>query len=155
MERSDVIILGGGLVGLTLAIALDTHGLSSVVIDPADPDIQLAAGFDGRASAIASASWRMLDAIGLGTLLDGQGCAIRRIEVRDGLSPESLKFDADEHDDPLGIMFENRAVRAALRERALAAPNITLLAPAKPANVARDQTGAHVTLDDGRILTGS
>jgi 2-octaprenyl-6-methoxyphenol hydroxylase len=155
MERSDVIILGGGLVGLTLAIALDTHGLSSVVIDPADPDAQLAAGFDGRASAIASASWRMLDAIGLGALLEGQGCAIRRIEVRDGLSPESLKFDADEHDDPLGIMFENRAVRAALRERALAAPNITLLAPAKPAEVVRDETGAPVTLEDGRVLTGS
>ena len=36
MDRADVIILGGGLVGLTLAIALDRHGLSSIVIDPAD-----------------------------------------------------------------------------------------------------------------------
>ena len=37
MERADVIILGGGLVGLTLAIALVRHGLSSLVVDPADP----------------------------------------------------------------------------------------------------------------------
>lgn len=36
MERADVIILGGGLVGLTLAIALDRHGLASIVIDPPD-----------------------------------------------------------------------------------------------------------------------
>jgi 2-octaprenyl-6-methoxyphenol hydroxylase len=37
MERGDVIILGGGLVGLTLAIALDRHGLATIVVDPADP----------------------------------------------------------------------------------------------------------------------
>ena len=152
MEHSDVIILGGGLVGLTLAIALDAHGLSSVVIDPADPEAQLAAGFDGRASAIASASWRMLETIGVGALLSGQGCAIRRIEVRDGLSPESLGFDAGEDDDPLGIMFENRAVRAALRERAQKATNVSLLAPARPAQVIRDEGGVCVTLDDGRIF---
>ena len=42
MERADVIILGGGLVGLTLAIALDRHGLSSIVVDPADPRTQIA-----------------------------------------------------------------------------------------------------------------
>ncbi len=63
----------------------------------------------------------MLQAIGVGTLLEGQGCAIRRIEVRDGLSPEALKFDSGAGDDALGIMFENRALRRALRERALAA----------------------------------
>ena len=155
MDRSDVIILGGGLVGLTLAIALDAYGLTSTVIDPADPEAQLAAGFDGRASAIASASWRMLEAIGVGGLLDGQGCPIRRIEVRDGLSRESLNFQSDQDDDPLGIMFENRAVRAALRERALAASNIRLLAPAAPLTVVRDPHGVTVTLQDGQIVSGS
>ena len=155
MDRSDVIILGGGLVGLTLAIALDTYGLTSVVIDPADPEAQLAAGFDGRASAIASASWRMLEAIGVGALLKGQGCPIRRIEVRDGLSRESLNFESDENDDPLGIMFENRAVRAALRERALAASNIRLLAPATPLSVVRDAHGVTVTLREGQIARAS
>ena len=155
MDRSDVIILGGGLVGLTLAIALDAYGLTSTVIDPADPEAQLAAGFDGRASAIASASWRMLEAIGVGDLLDGQGCPIRRIEVRDGLSRESLNFQSDQDDDPLGIMFENRAVRAALRERALAASSIRLLAPAAPLTVVRDPHGVTVTLQDGQIVSGS
>jgi len=155
MDRSDVIILGGGLVGLTLAIALDAYGLTSTVIDPADPEAQLAAGFDGRASAIASASWRMLEAIGVGGLLDGQGCPIRRIEVRDGLSRESLNFQSDQDDDPLGIMFENRAVRAALRERALAASSLRLLAPAAPLTVVRDPHGVTVTLQDGQIVSGS
>ena len=54
---TDVIILGGGLVGATLGIALDAHGLSSIIVDPADPAVTLAAGFDGRASAWARV-WR-------------------------------------------------------------------------------------------------
>ena len=54
MERADVIILGGGLVGLTLAIALDRHGLSSIVVDPADPEKVAAPSYDGRATAVAS-----------------------------------------------------------------------------------------------------
>ena len=60
MQRADVIILGGGLVGLTLAIALDRHGLTTIVVDPADPATQIAPAYDGRATAIASSSCRML-----------------------------------------------------------------------------------------------
>ena len=37
MEKTEILILGGGLVGLTLALALDAHGISTVVVDPADP----------------------------------------------------------------------------------------------------------------------
>ncbi len=65
MDRADVIILGGGPVGSALAVALDAHGLTAIVIDIADPQVILAAGFDGRASAIASAPYRMLDTIGV------------------------------------------------------------------------------------------
>jgi len=54
MERSDVIILGGGLVGLALAAALDSSGLSTMIIDPADPDTRTGASFDGRATALSS-----------------------------------------------------------------------------------------------------
>src|SRR6185312_15200499 len=50
MDQADVLILGGGLVGSALAVALDAHGLSSIVVDPADPATILAAGFDGRRS---------------------------------------------------------------------------------------------------------
>lgn len=153
MERSDVIILGGGLVGLTLAIALDAHGLSSIVVDPADPETQLAPGFDGRASAVASASWRMLEAIGIGERLAGQGCEIREIRVSDGLAPGGLDFTPDEEDGALGIMFENRALRRALRETALAAKNIRLMMPARAASTLRGTHGVEMTLLDGRILS--
>ncbi|MFD1952483.1 FAD-dependent monooxygenase [Sphingomonas arantia] len=152
MDTADVIILGGGLVGLTLASALDAHGLTSIVVDPADPAAQAAPAFDGRASAVASASWRMLQAIGVADRLEGQGCPIRTIRVTDGLVG-GLAFDADPADGPLGIMFENRVLRAALRAAAVEAGGVTLLQPARPVSTVRDAAGVRVTLDDGRVLS--
>ena len=153
MDRADVIILGGGLVGLTAAIALDRHGLSSIVIDPADPARTLAPAFDGRATAVASASYRMLEAIGVAARLEGEGCPIQSIRVSDGLRPGALVFDAGEGDDPLGIMFENRRLRAALHEVASEAENVHLAMPASAAEVVRDSNSVRVALDDGRAVT--
>jgi 2-octaprenyl-6-methoxyphenol hydroxylase len=152
MERGDVIILGGGLVGLTLAIALDRHGLKAIVVDPADPETQVAPAYDGRATAVASSSWRMLEAIGVAERLAGVTCAIRAIRVSDGLKPGGIAFDPGDDEDPLGMMVENRLLRAALRESALAAGRVDLLMPARPAEVVRDAAGARVTLADGRTL---
>src|SRR3546814_7597705 len=85
MEQADVIILGGGLVGLTLALALDAHGLSSRIIDTADLKNTIAPAFDGRVSAIASASMRMMDVIGIGAHTRPQACPIDQIRVTEGL----------------------------------------------------------------------
>jgi len=155
MERADVIILGGGLVGLTLAIALDRHGIASIVIDPADPAATLASGFDGRASAVSITSWRMLEAIGVGARLEGQGCPIRSIRVSEGLAPDGLSFEPEPDEGPLGIMFENRRLRSALRESALAAPLVSLLMPARPVRTERGQKGVEVVLADGRTVSGA
>jgi 2-octaprenyl-6-methoxyphenol hydroxylase len=152
MERADTIILGGGLVGLSLAIALDRHGLSSIVVDPADPTTQLTPQYDGRASAVASASWRMLEAIGVSERLEGQGCPIEAIRVSDGLEPGGLVFEPRAGDHPLGIMVENRLLRAALRDTAMEAANINLVMPAVPAEIVRDGNGVRVALDDSRLL---
>ncbi|MGO8609390.1 FAD-dependent monooxygenase, partial [Rhizobium johnstonii] len=85
--------LGGGLVGSALAVALDTHGMRAIVVDIADPEVIHAAGFDGRASAIASAPYRMLGTIGVLDRLEGQGCPIAGIRVSDGLEPGALDFE--------------------------------------------------------------
>ena len=77
MDRADVLILGGGLVGSALAVALDAHGITSIVVDLADPEKILAAAHDGRASAIASAPYRMFEAIGVADRLDGRGCPLK------------------------------------------------------------------------------
>jgi 2-octaprenyl-6-methoxyphenol hydroxylase len=152
MDRADVIILGGGLIGLTLALALDRHGLSTIVVDPAEPETNVAPAFDGRATAIASASWRMLEAIGVAERLEGEGCPILSIRVSDGLQPGGIVFDAPDADDPLGIMVENRRLRQVLREAALEASKAMLLMPARAADIVRDSAGVRVALEDGRAI---
>ena len=70
---SDVIILGGGLVGATLGIGLAAHGMSSIIVDPADPAVILAPGFDGRASAVAPLGYlRLIMMAGIGWTIYGE-----------------------------------------------------------------------------------
>ena len=152
MERHDVIILGGGLVGLSLAAALDASGLSSAVIDPADPAAFADAAFDGRTSALSSSSKRMFDAVGISGHFPTPGCPIRKIQVSDGLAQGGLAFDPADSDEPLGWMNENRNLRAALRARAEAGKRITLHWQRRAATVDRGEFGVTVSLDDGREL---
>jgi 2-octaprenyl-6-methoxyphenol hydroxylase len=153
MDRADVIILGGGLVGLAFACALDAGGLSSIVVDPADPDLRTGAAFDGRTSAVSSSSMRMLDAIGVVDRLVEAGCPILRISVADGLQPGALHFDPPADDgEPLGWMHENRNLRAALSARVEAGKSIRLMWKSSTAEVTRGEHGAVVSLQDGRKL---
>ena len=149
---TDVLILGGGLVGAALAVALDVHGVSSIVIDPADPAVTLAPGFDGRASAVASASHRMLDAIGVGATLAGRGCAIRQIRVSDGLEPGKLDFIPDASDGALGTMYENKLIRRTLFDAATAAEHVDLRMQTRAVSVDRGAAGVTMTLDSGDVI---
>jgi 2-octaprenyl-6-methoxyphenol hydroxylase len=151
MERADVIIFGGGLVGLALAAALDSSGLSAIVVDPADPAPRKAAAFDGRTSAVSSSSMRMLETIGVADHLPEPGCPIRRIAVADGLGPGGLHFDPDDG-EPLGWMHENRNLRAALLARAAAGKNVELLWKSPVISVERGEHGVEVGLAGGRRL---
>jgi 2-octaprenyl-6-methoxyphenol hydroxylase len=152
MDRADVIIFGGGLVGLALASALDSSGLSAIVVDPADPAPRSESAFDGRTSAVSSSSMRMLETIGVAEHLAEPGCPIRRIAVADGLKPGGLHFESDD-DEPLGFMHENRNLRAALHARATAGKNVWLLWKSRVASVDRGEHGVVVSLEDGRKLS--
>src|SRR5689334_2247986 len=151
MDRADVIIFGGGLVGLALATALDSSGVSAILVDPADPAPRGDASFDGRTSAVSSSSMRMLQTIGVTDHLTEPGCPIRSIAVADGLDPGALHFDADD-DEALGWMHENRHLRAALHARAEAGKNLWLMWKSKVSSVDRGDHGVTVSLADGRRL---
>ncbi len=152
MEKQDVIIIGGSLIGLTQALALAAHGVSSHVIDRADPQTMLAADFDGRASAISSASMKMLMALGLGDELAGHGCPIEQIWVSDGLKPGALDFVPSAEDGFLGQMFENRRLRQVLHDAAKAQPLIKLHMPMTIDTQDRSDAGVIVTLTEGKVL---
>ena len=167
-ERYDIIIAGAGLSGAAFALAAAQAGLKVVLVDPQPFSAQLAPTFDGRSTAVAFSTFRMLDALGLGQSLRPHACRIDHILVTDGrrpgaasrsASPAFLRFDADEiggrtGGEPLGYMVENRRIRVALAE-AVTAAGIEVRAPSSVASVQTDVGKATVTLADGATLIAS
>jgi 2-octaprenyl-6-methoxyphenol hydroxylase len=168
IEPYDIIIAGAGLAGAAFALAATQGGLKVVLVDPQPFSAQLAPTFDGRSTAVAFSTFRMLDALGLGQTLRPHACRMDHILVTDGrrpgaasraASPAFLRFDAEEISgrtggEPLGYMVENRRIRAALAE-AVTAAGIEVRAPASVASVETGTGKATVTLADGSVLTAA
>ncbi|MDP4539911.1 FAD-dependent monooxygenase [Qipengyuania sp. DY56-A-20] len=153
--KRDLLILGGGLVGMTLALAAARKGLSSHVVDRADPAELTAEGFDGRASAISTASWRLFRHIGLEDRLEPFGCAIASIAVTDQMKPGRIDFAPEPHEGTLGRMFANRELRLALFEAARDEPLISWHSRAEVVARTRGEHGVSATLADGTRLEAS
>jgi len=152
--HTEVAIVGGGLAGLTLGIALARHGVDTVLIDREDPAKALAAGFDGRVSAIALASQRMLAAIGLWRHV-AEAQPMWDIRVSDGDSALFVHYDHSTlGEDPFGWLVENRLLRQAQQAAFAELPKARLLAPLEVTRVERGLPGsgapARLTLADGR-----
>ncbi len=151
-QKQDLLILGGGLVGMTLALAAASKGLSCHLVDRADPSALTAEGFDGRASAISTASWRLFRNIGLEQALEPHGCDIAAIAVVDQMKPGRLDFRPEPHEGTLGRMFANRQLRIALLEAVRSQPLISLHAPVDVFERTRGEFGVAARLSDGRTL---
>jgi len=82
--KSDIAIVGGGLNGTGLALALASSGLRVTLIDAHAPDARRDAAFDGRSYALALASTRMLGAIGVWDVLAPDAQPMLEIKVTDG-----------------------------------------------------------------------
>ena len=154
-DKRDLLILGGGLVGMTLALTAARKGLSSHVVDRADPAELTAEGFDGRASAISTASWNLFRNIGLADRLEPHACPIAKIAVTDGMRPGRIDFQPEPHEGSLGRMFANRTLRLALFEAAAAEPLVAWHSRAEVVERARGEFGVSATLADGQRLDAS
>lgn len=159
LHSAEAIIAGGGLVGLALAAALARAGIDTLVVDRDPPSAVLDPAFDGRASAIAYGSRRILEGIGLWPLVADGAAPIREIRVVDGASPLFLHYDHRDlggqlGDQPLGHIVENRVLRHGLDRLAAGLPNLRRLTPRSAAAIDRDAHGVTVTLADGATLRG-
>ena len=154
-EKRDLIILGGGLVGMSLALGAARKGITSHVVDKADPAELTAEGVDGRASAISTASWNLFCNIGLGERLKPLGCPIAAIAVTDGMKPGQIDFRPEPHEGSLGLMYANRDLRLALFEAAAKEPAIAWHSGVQAVERERRPHGVSVTLDDGQELSAS
>ena len=153
---ADVLIVGGGLVGGPLAVALADAGLTVVVADAEDPATAVAPAFDGRASALGLAQQRVLAAIGLWPAVEPLAAEIREVRVADGVSPLFLHYD---HrllgDQPLGWIVENRALRQAVLARMRSHPLIRLAAPSRPRRLERGAGAVQAILSTGETVSAA
>lgn len=152
---TDIAIIGGGLNGATLALALAQTGLRVTVIDSVPAQTRALADFDGRSYALAHASMRLLRGLGLWDAVADHTQPMLEIKVTDGRAGEGaapwlLHFDhAEIEEGPMGFMCEDRHLRRALLAAMDDHANITQISGE---TVVAQSAGA-VTLASGKTLT--
>jgi len=153
----DIIIVGGGLNGPALALALTAGGARVAVVDARPAPARAMRGFDGRAYALAAASQRLLTGIGVWPSLAQHAQPILQIKTSDGAvgrgpAPFFLTFDhADLGMGPMGYLVEDRYVFAGLIA-ALDSAKIPLISGQSVVAQDTSAAAASVTLQDGRVL---
>ncbi len=156
---ADILIIGGGLNGSSLALALAASGLRVTIVDALPRATRETAGFDGRSYALALASTRVLDAIGVWDRVSDHGQPMMQIKASDGRAgsgagPFFLHFDQAELDEgPMGYMLEDRFLRPALLAAMDECPTITQIDSARVVAQTVTAHAATVTLEDGRSLS--
>jgi 2-octaprenyl-6-methoxyphenol hydroxylase len=156
---ADVLIAGGGLNGPALALALAQGGFRVTVVDARPVPARAEAGFDGRAYALAIASVRLLQAIGVWGAVADKAQPILEIKASDGragagAAPFFLHFDAAEIEEgPMGQMLEDRFLYAAFLSAMQATAGVTLISGETVVAQEVGPSGVTVVLASGRRLT--
>ncbi len=157
---ADILIVGGGLNGPALALALASGGLSSVIFDALPLATRRKPAFDGRAYALSLTSVRMLGALGIWDMVADEAQPMLDIKVSDGrpgegAAPYFVHFDHHEiSEGPMGHMLEDRYLRRALLDRVKASKLIRQIAPARVVEQMVMPAYTEVVLDDGQVLRG-
>lgn len=154
--RADLLIVGAGMVGSALALALQGSGLNVVVVDGGPLSVKpfdAQAMFEPRVSALSTASQRILDRLGAWDGIAGRRTSpYGEMQVWDGSGTGQIHFSAASvHADVLGHIVENRVVQDALLER-LHDCDVGLLANARLEQMRRSGDEWLLTLADGRLL---
>jgi 2-octaprenyl-6-methoxyphenol hydroxylase len=162
-ERStDVLIAGGGVVGLALALALSTTlggELAVTVVDPGPLDPARVKP-DARARALGTASIRLLTAIGVWPRIEPHAQRVSAIEITDsaltdGVRPALLTYDPSAEGDGM-VIVENAALMVALLAAARAAVGVTLQPGRRVVALAAEQMRPGIaTLDDGTTIAAA
>lgn len=162
---ADIIIVGGGLNGPALGLALAGIGLRVTIVDALPTATRRSKKFDGRGYALALTSVRMLQTLGIWDGLRDHAQPILDIKVSDGrpgegASPHFLHFDHREIEEgPMGHMIEDRYLRTTLMDAVKAEPKITQINECSVIEQAVEPGSVVCTLSDGthlrsRLLVG-
>jgi 2-octaprenylphenol hydroxylase len=151
----DVVIIGGGMVGLTLACALGNSPLKVAVVEAGLPETEWPAESIGlRVSAITHASRRIFNALGAWEgMVERRVTSYGEMHVWDAGGDGEIHFDSAEAGQPsLGYIIENRVIQAALLERLDHLDNIELISPHRWQQWHDADGRLSISLDDGREL---
>ena len=151
-ETCDVLIIGGGLVGTSLAIALDGASLRVVLAEAAPPRVDLQPSYDERNLALARASVNALEALGV---LDAATPAtpIRRIHVSRRGDFGAVRLDAAELGLPaFGAVLPARELGNALLRRVDSCRDLLRLAPARAVALEASADAVDVQLRTGAVM---
>lgn len=147
---TDIIIVGGGLTGGTLACALAEKGLHVAVIDQTDP-VNLPPS-DGRSFALSRSSFNILSKLGIWETL-GEVTPINKIHTSDGVLLRWVEFDqTDIEGGPLGYVVDSARLKSKIMGKMLSLENIRLCAPCVATRVERTDFQVTVETDRGDIL---
>ncbi len=155
---ADILIVGGGLNGPALALALAPTGLRITIIDALPRDTRESPEFDGRAYALALGSTRVLSALGVWADLEPKAQPILQIKASDGRAGEGaapffLDFDhAEIEESPMGHMCEDRFLRRALLDAMDREGSITQISGSRVMAQEVQADGVTVTLEGGGAL---
>lgn len=153
----DVVIIGGGLVGGTLAVALAQQNFKVAVIDRESPEELLKPDLDGRTTAVSYGSKLIFDQLGIWDKVEHAAEPILDIRVFERDSPWAIYYNhQDVGNAPMGYIVENRVLRQGIFQRAVELPDqLTWMAPASVAHTERNLESVIVELDDGNTLKAS
>jgi len=150
LNMSGVLIVGGGLVGASLAIALDAAGISATLVETAVPRAGIQPSYDERNLALARATVNGLDAIGVWRHVGQRATPIRHIHVSRQGEFGSARIDAHKQGvDAMGWTLPARELGAALLQRLDECTRLTRLAPATLAAMEPLQNGWRAHIDTG------
>ncbi|MCR4079227.1 FAD-dependent 2-octaprenylphenol hydroxylase [Providencia stuartii] len=157
MQSFDVVIAGGGMVGLALACGLEGTGLRVAVIEshPAKKPFSGSDPYALRVSAINAASEKLLSYLDVwSTIKSMRASAYNGMEVWDNDSFGRIQFSAKEQNlSHLGHIVENNVIRDALWQKASTLREVTILAPATIQKVVWGENDVFITLTDDSMLT--
>jgi len=155
---TEILVVGGGLIGSAMAIALSSIGFDVTVIDRQSDQLTKTHVFDGRAYALSHASIRMLKALGIWNYIEENAEPILDIKVSDGRVGEGasdwfLHFDHQELEEgPMGHLIEDRHIREALKANITKSKQIEYIYNTEVISKSVDDTAVSLNLSDGRIL---
>lgn len=153
--KTDVIVVGGGHAGLSLAASLGAAGIGVVCLERGDFAAKRAMKSDGRTLALSFRSMQHLRQNGVAAFMEKEACPILDIRVADQDSPHYLDFHHQEVGmDPFGWIIENPLFNRALEKRVKQLKSVKVLSGASVQKIERDTEKACVILEDGRAFEG-